>query len=226
MPRFLRFVAPGGTFFFTLVTYQRRPIFALPIARRLLRHSIREVQRRRPFTLEGFVLLPDHLHCVMVLPSGDTDFSTRWRKIKEGFTRSYLAKGPTQSPFSPGPDAGRIINPTIPAGRVGRVIDPTWQRRIDPPVSPGQARKGLRGVWQQRFWEHTIRDETDFGRHMDYIHFNPVKHGHATCPHAWPWSTFTRWVREGVYERDWYCVCQRRRKGAPDFTGLDATAME
>ena len=194
MPRFLRFVAPGGTFFFTLVTYLRRPIFAMPIARRLLRGSIREVQRRRPFTIEGFVLLPDHLHCVMALPPGDADFSTRWRKIKEGFTRSYLAQGSIQ----PGPPVvGRVIDPTIPGAPVGRVIDPTLQYHIDPPVSPGQARKGLRGIWQQRFWEHTIRDETDFGRHMDYIHFNPVKHGHVTFPHAWLWSTFTRWVREG-----------------------------
>ncbi len=217
MPRFLRFIAPGGTFFFTVVTYQRRPVFALPTARRLLRRSIREVQRRRPFTIEGLVLLPDHLHCIMVLPPGDADFSTRWRKIKEGFTRSYLAQC----------SVDRVIDPSASTRHsVGRVIDPTSWCRIEPLVSPGRVRKGLRAVWQQRFWEHTIRDDADFGRHMDYIHFNPVKHGHATCPHAWPWSTFSRWVHEGVYESTWCCVCRRRRRKTPDFTGLDASAME
>ena len=215
MPRFLRYFAPGGTFFFTLVTYQRRPILTLPIARRLLRRSIREVQARRPFTFEGFVLLPDHLHCVMVLPPGDADFSTRWRKIKEGFTRSFLVQSATDRIPGAKTPVGRIIDPTISLGRV-----------TEPAVSPGQARKGLRGVWQQRFWEHAIRDEADFARHMNYIHFNPVKHGLATCPHAWPWSTFPRWVREGVYEADWCCVCRNRRRKTPDFTGLDATAME
>lgn len=58
-------------------------------------------------------------------------------------------------------------------------------------------------IWQRRFWEHQIRNDADFARHMDYIHFNPVKHGHVANAAAWPYSTFHRYVREGVYSPDW-----------------------
>ena len=58
-------------------------------------------------------------------------------------------------------------------------------------------------IWQRRFWEHQIRDEDDFERHMDYIHFNPVKHGYVQCASEWPHSTFHRYVRKGVYAKDW-----------------------
>jgi len=60
-----------------------------------------------------------------------------------------------------------------------------------------------RGVWQRRFWEHTIRDEDDLESHFDYIHYNPVKHGLAQRPRDWEWSTFRRWVRAGHYDVDW-----------------------
>ena len=58
-------------------------------------------------------------------------------------------------------------------------------------------------IWQRRFWEHQIRNENDFARHVDYIHFNPVKHGHVQQAVDWPYSTFHRYVRDGVYEDDW-----------------------
>ena len=58
-------------------------------------------------------------------------------------------------------------------------------------------------IWQRRFWEHRIRDDVDFSRHMDYIHFNPVKHGYVGCVREWPYSTFHRFVRAGVYPMDW-----------------------
>jgi putative transposase len=66
----------------------------------------------------------------------------------------------------------------------------------------GKAR-GEAAIWQRRFWEHRIRDEADMERHVDYIHFNPVRHGHAAHAAAWPYSTFSRYVREGVYPPDW-----------------------
>ncbi len=70
-------------------------------------------------------------------------------------------------------------------------------------VPPGQRRHRLRGVWQVRFWEHTIRDGRDWQMHVDYIHANPVKHGLTVRPWDWPWSTFRRYVRRGHYEPDW-----------------------
>ena len=63
--------------------------------------------------------------------------------------------------------------------------------------------KGEWNVWQRRFWEHTIRDDLDFGRHADYIHFNPVKHGLVKHAAEWQHSTFHRFVSNGVYPMDW-----------------------
>jgi len=61
--------------------------------------------------------------------------------------------------------------------------------------SASQAAKDERGIWQRRYWEHTLRDGDDFAGHLDYIHFNPVKHGHAAHVRHWPFSSFRRWVR-------------------------------
>ena len=60
-----------------------------------------------------------------------------------------------------------------------------------------------RNVWQRRFWEHTIRDEQDWRTHLDYIHYNPVKHGLVSSPADWPWSSFGRAVAKGWYEASW-----------------------
>lgn len=59
--------------------------------------------------------------------------------------------------------------------------------------------------WQPRYWEHTLRDEKDFQRHMDYIHYNPVKHGHVTHIIDWPHSSFHRLIKQEVYPADWGC---------------------
>jgi putative transposase len=67
-------------------------------------------------------------------------------------------------------------------------------------------------VWQRRFWEHQIRDEADWVGHLNYLHYNPVKHGLARCPHEWELSSFRWFVGEGIYEEDWGC-------GAVDFVG-------
>jgi putative transposase len=58
-------------------------------------------------------------------------------------------------------------------------------------------------LWQPRFWEHYIRDEKDFARHYDYVHFNPVKHGYVQQAADWPYSTFHRCVRQGIYPHNW-----------------------
>jgi putative transposase len=64
-------------------------------------------------------------------------------------------------------------------------------------------RRGERGIWQRRYWEHLIRDEEDFAAHMDYVHFNPVRHGYVARVADWPYSTFHRLVTAGVYPVDW-----------------------
>ena len=72
-------------------------------------------------------------------------------------------------------------------------------------TSDSRRRNRRRGVWQRRFWEHTIEDEDDFDAHFDYIHWNPVKHGYVRCPRQWPHSSFHRWVEKGVYPLNWGC---------------------
>src|ERR1043166_524780 len=63
--------------------------------------------------------------------------------------------------------------------------------------------KGEYQLWQRRFWEHTIRNEGDFERHADYIHYNPVKHGLVSQVVDWRYSSFHRYVRQGVLPSDW-----------------------
>ena len=70
-------------------------------------------------------------------------------------------------------------------------------------ISQSRAGKGERGIWQRRYWEHTLRDDADFARHADYIHFNPVKHGLVTRVKDWRYSSFHRMVRLGTYPDDW-----------------------
>jgi putative transposase len=122
MPDYRRWYQPGGTYFFTVVTCQRFHLFAEEPARALLGQVMREVRDELPYETIAIVLLPDHLHAAWALPSGDDDFSTRWKEIKLRFTERWLAQG-------------------------GREM----------PVTNAQARRGNRGVWQRRFFEHLIR---------------------------------------------------------------------
>jgi putative transposase len=72
---------------------------------------------------------------------------------------------------------------------------------------------GEYALWQRRFWEHTIRDDADFERHVDYIHFNPVKHGLVTKVCDWPYSSFHRYVRRGLLSDDWGGHVSQRQTG-------------
>ena len=87
----------------------------------------------------------------------------------------------------------------------------------------GRIRDGRRGVWQPKYWEHTLNDEHDFERHFDYIHYNPVKHGLVKCPRDWPWLSFHRWVRAGVYPEYWACWQDGREL---DFNDIEQTVGE
>ena len=93
-------------------------------------------------------------------------------------------------------------------------------------VSTARREHRERGIWQKRFWEHTIRDEEDLMRHVNYIHYNPVKHEVARCPHEWPYSTFQRWAKEGYYAEDWLCDCGAGKAEPPRFEDLRNTVGE
>jgi len=162
MVHYRRNFVPGGTFFFT-VTLDDRSSSALIDHVALLRAAFRKTRDERPFVTDAIVILPDHLHAILTLPPGDSDFSDRWRRIKGSFTHSVVATGA--------------------------------------PIS--RDHRGEYSLWQKRFWEHTIRDERDFERCADYVHFNPVKHQLATSPSAWPFSSLHRYVRAGILAPDW-----------------------
>ena len=70
-------------------------------------------------------------------------------------------------------------------------------------VSKSRTDKGERGIWQRRYWEHSIRDDLDFARHIDYVHINPVKHGYVKQVADWPHSSFHRYVKNGILPSDW-----------------------
>ena len=86
-----------------------------------------------------------------------------------------------------------------------RQIKSAFSREIakEEQISRSRLRKQERGIWQRRFWEHAIRDEEDFRRHVDYIHFNPVKHGYVQKVVEWPYSSFHQYVRLGILPVDW-----------------------
>jgi putative transposase len=168
MSDYRRWFVPGGMFFFTAVAYDRQPILTTQPGRQHLRTAIEAIRGQRHFELFATVLLPDHWHLIMQLPTGDTDYSTRMKRIKETFTKSWLQSGQPESE-----------------------------------VTDSQHSRGERGIWQPRFWEHTIQSERDLECCTDYIHWNPRKHELVSQVQNWPWSSFHRFVQSGDYDKTW-----------------------
>jgi putative transposase len=163
MSRYRRPKIEGGTFFFTVVLADRSSDLLVKHIERL-RQVYRAVRERLPFETNAICILPDHLHTIWTLPSGDSDFASRWSQIKSGFSRG------------------------LPAAQLR---------------SRSQIERRETGIWQRRFWEHAIRDDADFERHVDYIHFNPAKHGYVTRVCDWPYSSFHRYVKNALLPADW-----------------------
>lgn len=88
---------------------------------------------------------------------------------------------------------------------IKRFVTKHYKTKLDIPwqVSVSRQKRQEGNLWQRRFWEHWIRDEEDFAKHCDYIHYNPVKHGLCDAPKNWQFSTFGRFVAQGIYSLDW-----------------------
>ena len=85
-----------------------------------------------------------------------------------------------------------------------RVLKRLFSTGLDAPMpNESRLRKRERSVWQRRFWDHVIRDDDDWRRHLDYIHYNPVRHGYCGAPGEWPYSSFGRMVEQGWYDPEW-----------------------
>jgi putative transposase len=100
-----------------------------------------------------------------------------------------------------------------------RHIKAAFSRQLPKTERRSQSRlnKGERGIWQRRFWEHAIRGDADYQRHVDYIHYNPVRHGYVTRVADWRYSSFHRFVRLGVYPGDW---------AGPGLQEMESVGME
>jgi len=174
MPNYRRRYRPGGTYFFTGAIAERAsPLLVDRIDDPRTAHGA--VIAELPVCTEAIVVMPDHIHAVWTLPEGDADFSTRWGAIKARFTMNLGRAG-----FSP-PDE-------LPVVRSGRHAGLKHGLRVG---------KREVGLWQRRFWEHMVRDEADYAAHVNYCHFNPVKHGFVERPEDWPYSSVHREMRGG-----------------------------
>ena len=168
MSNYKRSKTPGASYFFTVVTYKRQEILTHPESRKILRKIILDVKKEYPFKIDAWVLLPEHIHSIWTLPTGDHDFSKRWGLIKAGFSSH----------------AKTLFH------------HPEW-------INNSKKKHRERTIWQRRFWEHQIRDQTDFNLHIDYMYWNPVKYGHVSRVIDWPYSTFHRDVKKGIYSSNW-----------------------
>ncbi|MBL4743191.1 MAG: transposase [Cycloclasticus sp.] len=72
-------------------------------------------------------------------------------------------------------------------------------------INPSRIAKRERGIWQRRYWEHLIRDDRDYENHVNYIHYNPVKHGYVKKASDWPYSSIHRYIKNGAIKKDWGC---------------------
>lgn len=104
-------------------------------------------------------------------------------------------------------------------GRIKVLFTRTLRRKQTQSDNISESRRKHResDVWQRRFWEHTICTEEELAHYLDYVHYNPVKHGLVSCPHQWPHSSFQKWIDEGHYRNDWACQCEGKKVGLGEF---------
>jgi putative transposase len=168
MPNYHRIHAPGGTYFFTVVTNERLSIFSTESSIILLLNTIEKSQNEYPFEQIAYCIMPDHIHCIWKLPDGDDDYSRRWQLIKARFSREFFL-----------------------------ISD------LEGKITESRKRKREKGIWQRRFWEHIIRDDNDLAMHINYIHFNPIKHGLVKRLSDWSWSSYNEYLSAGYYDASW-----------------------
>ena len=162
MVQYRRDKTGGGTYFFTLVLKDRcSKLLTRYIT--LLRRCFRRAKKNNEFRIKALVILPDHLHMIMILPEVDSDYSTRIRQIKTYFVKELILIGE------------ELI----------------------------KNQRGEYPIWQRRFWEHRIRSDSDLQAHVDYIHFNPVKHRLAKQAVDWPYSSIHKYIADGMVPKNW-----------------------
>ena len=187
MSTYIRPTIAGASVFFTVALADRASNLLVHEVVRL-RDAVMATLAERPFAIDAWVVLPDHMHAVWTLPEGDADYSVRWGAIKARFTMS-LRRAVRRPGFSPAPLPSEL--PVVQSGRYAG-------------LKPGlRVGKREQAIWQRRFWEHHIRDQADFDAHVRYCWGNPVKHGLVERAVDWPFSSVHRDIREGRVEAEW-----------------------
>ena len=208
MSSYIRPKQPGAAVFLTVNLADRGSDL---LVRRIddLRAAVRVTRAERPFAIEAWVVLPDHMHCVWRLPEGDSDFSTRMGAIKARSTRALtgIDEGGMNRRVGFYPAIDASLERPVSAHEVAGTMEPPQSGGVEPAKSGGvephptilgrprtksKVAKGDGRVWQRRFWEHHIRDEVDFQAHVRYCWLNPVKHGLVSDPGEWPFSSYHR----------------------------------
>lgn len=162
----------------------------------VLREAVRVTRARRPFEIDAWVVLPDHIHAVWSLPEGDANYSDRWGAIKARFSKHVRQK------------VG--YKPSL--RKAGQRTEVEWLRSVR---SPSKRAKQDAGIWQRRFWEHHIRDQADYDAHVRYCWGNPVKHGLVKRAVEWPYSSLHRDIRAGMVDPEWTCEVANGQFGEP-----------
>lgn len=177
MPNYHRYYVPNSIVAFTLVTYNRYPLFSNPQATKLFLNLLDEISNKFSYDCLAFSILPNHIHLLIQLSQEYPNFSVFIRELKRLFSIKFQKSDPI-------------------------LFVPNSSRQKHHEVT----------IWQRRFWDHIIVDEQDLQNHLDYIHFNPVKHGLTQDPSEWPWSSFSDYLEKGYYSYDWVPDKERLEK--------------
>ncbi len=156
-----RIYLDGYSYYLTLVTYRRQPILIDNIE--ILRDAFRRSKARYDYRIDAIVILPDHLHMI-ITPKAATDYSKIVTHIKRIFVYGLVGRG--------------TLTPTHA------------QTHRKATLSPAKYKRQHSGIWQERFYEHTIRDEKDWLEKVEYMRNNPVKHQWVEDAEAWKYSSF------------------------------------
>ncbi len=160
--KYRRIFADGHSYFLTVVTHQRKPILIENIEH--LRNAFRYSKKRYEYKIDAIVILPDHFHMI-ITPNIAKEYPKIISNIKRSFVYKTVGRG--------------ILTPTIEMQNTKLTL------------SPSKYQRGHAGVWQERYYEHTIRDEKDWLEKMEYMRNNPLKHKLVENLEDWEYSSFT-----------------------------------
>ncbi len=157
-----------------ILSYQRKPVFIENI--NLLKQAVKNAKIYFDFEIVAGCILPDHIHLVLK-PENIKEYPRIITSIKYYFSRNYVG----------------LESPTY-----NTPVCPTYND-----LKQGYKNKSEKGIFQHRYYEHTIVDENELNTIIDYIHYNPIKHGYVKMAKDWEYSTFKNFVKDGYYDENW-----------------------